>query len=470
MITITINSIDRTLDIEQFSLRYSDTKTKAPKKISFAIKGEKVFPAIGQSVTLTKDSQPLFAGTIVSRTEELLGSGLRRYVYECHDGFFGMDGRLVIKAYNDTTLGAVATDIITNFTSGFTIDVPATTPAVKTVRFNYEQPTTCLRKLCDAVGWDWYVDASNVVHIAPPGSTAAPYVADEVSGHIIPKTLNFDRNILELKNVVYVRGGEYEAPIAAVDAVDKYEANGIDNTFPLVYRYGETQVTVNGVAQTVGVDFLDDPLDFDCLYNYQEKLVRFPDGTLSAGQIVRVFGNAKVPLIVQAEDSASVLAYGVREHVEIDKSINSTTEAEVLAGARLDQWREGSREGSFESYKDGWAVGQTVRVTSIKFGVDEDYIVNRVTAVQHTTDTLKYTIEFIKSGQTELTDMLIALIGESKKNVVIADNEVLQRLLRVSDNFGVNDEIVSVIKTTGPYAFTPVTTKTAGKFNFSVFS
>jgi hypothetical protein len=470
MITITINAVNRTNDIEQGSFSYSQTLSKAPKKIKFRIKGDKPIPSVGQTVVVQKNASNIFNGVITARSESLLGLGVLMYEFECQNGYFTMDGKLVIKAYSDTTLGAIATDIVTNFMSGFTISLPATTPTVKTARFNYEQPTQCLRKLTEAVGWDWYVDDSNVVHIVPPEDMAAPFEINETNGHHLKRSLKFDRNIIELRNIVYVRGGEYDDPIAAVDAVDKYEANGVDNTFPLVYRYSQTQVTVNGVAQTVGVDFLDDPADFDCLYNYQEKLVRFPDGTLSAGAIVRVFGNAKVPLIVQAEDGESVALYGEREAVEIDKSIESVTEAETLASARLDQWREGSKEGEFKSYTDGWAVGQTVTINSPTYGVNETYKINRVSATLHDHENLIYTVEFIKSGQTELADLLIDLIGESKKNVVIADNEVLLRLIRVKDELGFTDEIVSVTKTTGPYAFTPVTTKTAGKFDFSVFS
>lgn len=470
MITITINAVNRTLDIEQGSFSYTQTLSKAPKKIKFRIKGDKPIPSVGQTVVVQNNASNIFNGVITARNESMLGQGVLLYTFECQNGYFTMDGKLVIKAYSDTTLGAIATDIVTNFMSGFTISLPATTPTVKTARFNYEQPTQCLRKLTEAVGWDWYVDDSNVVHIVPPEDMAAPYDVNETNGHHIKNSLKFDRNIIELRNIVYVRGGEYDDPIAAVDAIDKYEANGVDNTFPLVYRYSQTQVTVNGLAQTVGVDFLDDAGSFDCLYNYQEKLVRFPDGTLSAGDIVRVFGNAKVPLIVQAEDGDSVALYGEREAVEIDKSIESVTEAETLASARLDQWREGSKEGEFKSYSDGWAVGQTVSVNSPTYGVTDSYKINRVNAVLHDHENLIYTVEFIKSGQTELADLLIDLIGQQRNNITIAENEVLQRLRRVSDSFGLGDELLFITTTVGPYGYFPVTTKTVGKFNFSTYS
>lgn len=469
MITVTINAVNRTSDIAQRSLRYNKTLSKSPGTLTFAIDGKKTMPTVGQSVLVQVDAVNFFKGVITARAEEIMGGNHARYKFTCQDGFFTMDRKLVVKAYNNTTLNAVATDIVNNFTTGFTLDIPASTPTIKTVRFNYEQPTQCLTKLVQAVGWDWYVDANDVIHVLPPEDMAAPYVIDESLSNHDHKSLTFDRNIIDLRNIVFVRGGEYDDPIAEADAVDKYEANGIDNTFPLAYRYSQTEVTVNGVAKTVGVDFLDDPLLFDCLYNYQEKLVRFPSGTLASGAIVRVFGNSKVPLIVQAEDSDSVLLYGEREAVEINKSIESIAEAELLATSLLDKWREGSKEGQFETTKTGWVVGQTVSIIIPTLSINESYKVNRVSASMHDHDNFKYTIEFIKSGQTELTDLLIGLIGKERNNVVIADNEVLQRVRRVADAFGITDQVVSVTKTSKPYGFFPVTTKTVGKFDFSTF-
>lgn len=467
---ITLIEINGTPRSDIARLQYDATLTKAPKRLSFAVTGPKTVPQVGDEVYVENNANPFFRGQIISRDEEIAGMGVPTYRFTCHDGFYTMNSRLVIKAYKNETLEDIATDIVTNFMTGFTLSIAAGSPTIKTARFNYEQPTTCIRKLCESIGWDWYVDASYVIHIMPPADMNATYPVDEVSGYCIPSSVQYDRDIIQLRNVVYVRGGEYDNPIIEADAVDKYEANGVDNTFPLVYRYANAEVTVNGTPQTIGIDYIADPADFDVLYNFQEKLVRFPDGTLAAGDIVRVFGDAKVPLIVQAEDTVSVEAYGTREGVEINRSVDSIEEAEALALARLDQWREGSKEGSFESYEDGWEVGQNVVVNIPTLGINDTYKINRVRAVMHTHNSLKYTVEFLKSGQTTLTDMLIGLIGQTRNNVTIADNEVIQRLKTLSDQFGMDDEIVEIIKTSGPYGFTPVTTKTAAKFNFSTFS
>lgn len=456
MIGITIGGVDKTSIIDQQSVRYSQTLSKEPSTATFSVTGAATKPTVGQAIVVTLDSQTFFTGTIVSRNETLINNGVPSFEYKCLDRYFDMDRRLVAKAFSDTTLGAVASFIIANFTTGLTLNVPATTPTIKTVRFNYEEPSRCIQKLCDAVGWDWHIDPDGVINIYQAGETIAPFTIDDsntTDEAYVTNSLEFNRNIIELKNTVYVRGGEYLDPISEEDAVDKYEANGTDNTFPLVYRYNSVQITRNGIPQDVGVDFINDIADYDCLYNFSEKLVRFADGTLVAGDIIRIFGNAYVPLIVQAVDTDSIVAYGEREGIEINKSINSIEEAESLANAILDKWREGSKEGSFMSYKTGWHVGQTVHVVSALSGIDDYYKVNRVSAQMHGYDDFKFTVEFIKSGQTTFTDLMISLIGKEKNNISIGENEVLQKFRKVAEELGVTDEITDTITSTPPYQY-----------------
>jgi len=452
-----INNADRTSDIRQQSLRYTQTLNKKPAKLLFSmVAGEKTIPALGQSVTFKLDGvNDYFKGTITARSENTTGSELKMYQFTALDGYYILDRRLVIKGYQNTTAGAVIADIVANFVTGVTFTDPGGTPSIRTARFNYMEPSRAIKRICNDIGWDWAINANNVLEIFQLGDRTAPVDILDNNGSHITSSLNFDANLLELKNVIFVRGGQYDQAISAADAVDKYEANGVDNTFPLVYQYSNVQVTVDAVAQDVGIDFIDDAADFDCLYNFAEKLVRFPDGTLTADQVVAVFGDAKIPLIIQLTDEASVGQYGKREHIEISRSINSIAEAESVAGALVDQWREGSREGSFKTTNTGFKVGQSVVINSTKFAINSTYKVNAVKGSMNGHDSFEFDIDFIKSGQTTFDDILVSLIGETRNNISISANEVLQRLLMVGDGFSMSDEIIEIRKKTGPYYWAP---------------
>jgi hypothetical protein len=546
-LVLTINSVNRTLDIEQESLSPEMTLTKAPAILEFFIKGTKSnIPTLGQTVLLSEDGENIFRGTITERLDTVLaGQMVPGYLFTCTDGFYEMDRRLVQKAYSNTTATAVAQDIVDNFMTGFTLDAPTTSPLINTARFNYEQPSRCLTKLANEVGWDWYVDADNVIHFFPESNEVAPFEITDDNGNLEFRTLEFEQNVTELRNRVYVRGGQYSDPISEDFAIDLYEANGVDQTFPLVYRYENVQVSVNKVAQSVGVDFIDQSIGdsrssgtadslsanqlidstatfqtdgvapgdqvhnttddsyaivvsvdseteltlnrdifddgneeyqvrerlLDCLYNFQEKLVRFPDGTLVQNDVCRVFGDAKIPLVVQAEDPDSIDRYGVREGIEIDSTIDSIAEAELLAFARVDQWKEGSREGTFKTRRKGLRVGQTIRINSAKFGVDDTYKINKIRGSMNGHDELIYDIDFLKSGQTTFTDIVVGLIGRSREGIEISPNEVIQRFRKVEEAFSMADEIVETSFTTGPYFYGPTTGgNEEARYSFSTYS
>jgi hypothetical protein len=66
---------------------------------------------------------------------------------------------------------------------------------------------------------------------------------------------------------------------------------------------------------------------------------------------------------------------------------------------------------------------------------------------------------------------MVALLGRDRKNIVISDDEVVQRLLKFTDSFGIGDEITETTKTVGPYRYAPVTGgHTVAKYNFSTYS
>lgn len=471
MLTITINSVDKTNDIAKESLQFQQNLSKQPSTLSFAVVGNKTPLELGATVVLTENGEDIFSGTITERTAQATGGLHVTYQYNAMDGYYQLDRKLVSKAYTDTTVKAILEDIIANYVTGITLDIVDDTPAIKTARFNYEQPSRAIQKIANQVGWDWYIDADNVLHFFAAETNDAPVEITDDNGNAIANSLQFESNIIELKNAIYIRGGEYLDEVLEVDAIDRYEADGEQLAFPIVYRYNSVEVTLDGTPLDVGVDFIDDPAEHDVLYNFQEKLIRFrEDNKPTAGQVVRVFGNRYIPLIMRVEDEDSITTYGERETVEINKTINSIQEAELLGAALLEKWREGSQEGSFRTKVTGLRVGQSIRITSARFGIDRVYKINSLTGNVKHHDELEYSVSFIVSGQTTFTDIMIGLIGRDNENIEISPDEVIQLYRNLKDDFTLEDEITEVTKETGPYAWSPVTTNKAGQWNFFTWS
>lgn len=454
-ILIKINSVTRS-DIIQDSIAWEQALTKDPSILSFDIRNSGTsLPSLGDTVELSIGGVVQFTGTITNKDTSIDRGVVERVRYEAKDGFYKFDRRLVVKAYTNQSASDIVEDIIANFTDGFTdTNVVAGAPTITTIRFNYEQPSQALKMICNAIGWDWYIDANLDVHFFPQNYNSAPFSIEDDNGKMISKSLEVNRDIVNLKNTIYVRGGYYSVSVDEADAFDKYEADGTQNTFPLVYRYKNVEATLDGTPLTVGVDYITDPTTVDVLYNYNEKLLKWPDASKpSAGEVVRVFGDAQVPLIVEAVDETSILAYGTFQHVIIDKSIESVQEAELQALAVMNDFASASHEGSFRTLENGLKAGQYITITSSMRGISGSFKITNVNARAYDSESFIYTVKFLKSGKVSFMDVLTDLLAEKRKNIVIGDDEVLERIILMPEELAIEDELDPIVTTSAPYTW-----------------
>lgn len=457
-LVLKINSTDRSSWIDWKSLQKTEGLTKEPDILSFDIvkTPTKSIPTFGDTVELLEDAVKIFSGTITERTEKVQGGITLGYSYKCKDPTHKFDKLLVVKSYQNQTAQEIIEDIVDTFTDGtFTYtNIEAGTPTLGTVKFNYEQPSKAIQKIANLIGYDWYIDYDNDVHFFSEGSSSAPFEINDTEGNLEWRTLNFDRNIIELKNSIIIRGGEYSSTISEANAVDKYIADGTQRVFVNIYRYKNIQVKVNNTAKTVGIDNIDDPDAYDCLYNYQEKAVKFRENNKpSASQEIEIFGDAQIPLIAKVKDSISVSTYGEFQHVEIDKTITSVSEAKQKARALLDKWTEGSWDGSFTTTQTGLRTGMQIRINSTIFGIDKLFKITRIMGRTRTGNSMEYNVQFIASGETTFTDIMVGLLGKDRQNIDIADDEVLQRLELFTETLSISDSLGTPITTTGPYTW-----------------
>jgi len=455
MIEIYINSILRT-DITQDSISWVQNLTKDPSIISFSIRNtNQVLPNAGEIVELFINSSLEFRGTITEKNQNIESGILESVDYEAKDGVFTLDRKLVIKAYQNTQAHAIVLDIIANFTTGFTTtNVISPSPVISSIRFNYEQPSQAIRMIADAIGWDWFVDESDDLHFFPPNTNMAPFSLTDDNGNMIYNSLNLNGDILNLKNLIYVRGGKFSLAINEANSVDIYVADGDQVSFPLIYQYKSVGVSLNGSPLTIGVDFITDPTTVDVLYNFQEKSIKFRQNNRpSANDVVRVFGEAQVPLIVQAQDDTSIQAYGIFEHVIIDKSITSIQEAELRATAEMNAYAGIAYAGSFKTYTNGLKVGQMISINSQQRGINDTYKITSINARIYGVDEIIYDVKFLKSGEITFMDVMTELLGEKRKNIIIADDEVIQRLISLNESLGMTDELLSITTTSPPYTW-----------------
>ena len=363
------NATDISNYVDWKSVDATSVLTKETGTLQFSLKQNYAnlgtLPAIGDTIKLY-DSSGIMWGGILTEQEPVISGLLITYAYTATDWGFQMDGTLVKKNYSGVDPSVIAIDIINTFCAGTGINAATVADGgyvqvgnfdVPTIQFNYQQPSKALQSLAKLIGWDWYIDPNKNLHFflgdiddgagggaAGDGGTA-PITINATGGttgtDIFWNSLDIDLQITNMQNSVYVIGGTYLKMFTAGNTVDSYKTDGVQQSFPTSYAYTEDTivVTLNGVPQTVGIlNQVTDPADFDVLYSYADRNIQFTAGAPSSGQTVLIFGNAQVPIVANAQNSASIASYGVREGVIVDSKIASVPEALLRAQAQILQF------------------------------------------------------------------------------------------------------------------------------------
>lgn len=448
MITITIAGTDRTRLIQQESLRISRVVTNQPDTCNFQIRkfGDRTYaPTINDEVVVTQDGTKIFAGTILDMEEEYGKLNEISYNVKCVDYRRHMNSKLVIEVYENMTITAIVADIKSKYLPSDVTTTNVNGPTViKYVAFNYETPTECLRQLAEISDSDWYIDYDKDIHFFPKRSVSSAFSITDQSGNYIYETLKIRKDISQLRNVIYVRGGEYLAnTMTAAELGD-----GVKGNFYLPHKFSNVKVTVTGVEKSVGIDPIDDPGLYDCLHNYNEKVIKFrADRIPRLSGEVRTSGQPNLPVIVKVEEPNSIQTYTAWEHVIIDKSIKSKEGARQRGLAELYSYSATVQEGEFETYIAGLVPGTTIHINSTLRGIDEDFIINRVDAqiLGDDAGTTKfiYSVGLMTTKTFDYIRLLQSLINKDKKEIIIDANEILDQITNAFEDMELNDAAVA---------------------------
>jgi len=128
---------------------------------------------------------------------------------------------------------------------------------VKFISFNYEYPSKCIQQIADLFQWKWYVDQDRDIHLFAQYGELAPFDLDDTGGKYIFRSLQINGNVDQLRNSVFVRGGQYLDTAITEDL--GHQVDGLNKIFKLGYKYSaDTMVlTLNGTEKALGQDNLD---------------------------------------------------------------------------------------------------------------------------------------------------------------------------------------------------------------------
>ena len=455
-ISITVEGTERKNRIEIESFQVESNLTNQTDICDFDVYCIQVSdwrPSVGDEVKVWDGNTQIFGGIIVKIEKIIDSNGILIYKTQAKDYSQIMDGKLVFKEYVNQSMGDIIADLVSSYMpTGFTANnISATSSAVivTNISFNYEAPSKCLKALADLINCDWYVDVNKNIHFFEKdiGETA-PFGLTDSNGNYLSGSLSITEDLSQIRNVIYVRGGEY----AGDSRTDKFGVgDGTTLTFNLPYRYDSTPViTVGGTVKTVGVDFLDSADSFDCLWNYQEKLIKFK--TAPASGDILATGKPMIAVIIKAKSGASILQFtrsdfnGEYEYVVIDKTIVTKEYARLRAQAEMNDYGTTVKDLKFDSYTAGLSSGQLINVQSTKLSLNIDFILTRVVTKIRRANTFMYSAE----GSTVREMGIIAFLQKQledvnkKVGVIKQEGEILDVIVSIEgvDTYTGSDTII----------------------------
>jgi hypothetical protein len=456
-ILLTVNGVDKTSAIDWKTLKKGEVLTREPDSLNFRTKNSttKTYrPTLNDEVVLTNDSVKVFGGIVVE-SQEVIDGALKYFSVSCKDYTQLLDRYLVSKVYTNQTAEDIIDDIISTFTTGFTTTNVVANVVVPKIIFNYLTVSQCLQKLVETIGnVDWYVDYDKDIHFFFNANIATYATLTDTSQNFVFQSLEVRDETHQIRNEIIIRGGEIESVSTRTETFD---GDGTKVLFKLGSKFSSLPtVTVSAVSKTVGIDFLDDDTSYQCMWNFNEKYIRFTAGNTPAAGTnnISITGTPLYPLILRKQNNTSIALYGVYQYLIVDKTIKDIDTASQRADAEILKYALPLRRAKFTTYTDGFKVGQNITINSTIRNINQSYKIESINARLRTPTDLVYDVNLINSDDIGINDILTKLlIRNISDQIEIGSDEVVQRYQGFSESIAITDTVGAPTKTSPPYVW-----------------
>ena len=440
-LTININTTDRTDYVLWNKFSKVDNLNSRIDTCTFSTSkyGTRTWkPEVGDEIEVLDGASAIFAGVIIRVNTDMKEGRIQTYEAKCKDWTHYLDEKLVVERYTGKTVAQIISDLISNYTSGFTDTNVVCDTDIDSIAFNYITVSQAIQMLAEQVNYCWYVDYDKDIHFFIKNTNSASFDLTDDNGKYIFDSLQIKDDISQLRNRVMVRGGEK----IGSSRVETFKGDGIKKTFALGHKFSEVPVVkVNTVAQTVGTEFLDDDSSFDCMWNFNEKYLRFTATAPPDTEDIEATGTPLIPILVQVQDDISIATYGEYEFRKVDKSIRTSDEAKQFALSQIESYGATIKEGSFDTYESGLRSGQIINVKSTFRGIDEDFLIQSATLKMRSPVDGIWHIELATLRTMGIITFLQELLLSGTKEITIGEDEVLEKYYIDEKDINVTEDI-----------------------------
>lgn len=451
-LTITHNAVDITAQVQTDSVSIIDAINSERDNLKLVIEklpADTFVPLLNTDVIVTLDGTRIFGGKVINYNSQIVEPPTLQYTVECSDYTHNADRILITERFIGDTANDIIAYLFDTYLPDFTytnVDVPQ---VIARISFNRLTMSQALDKLAKLGNFSWYIDYYKDLHFFSKNDEAAPFSLTDTSDNFIPTSLVIRKDISQLRNKIVVEGGKIPTAVRTTTWI----GNGTQTEFPTNFEFAtEPTVTVNGVAKTVGREYLD-TTGFDCYWSFQQKYVRFDPASIPAAtHPVAMTGQPLVPIVAKVPLPTSIATYGQYEFPITDPTIKSQELAIERAIAELEAWAHANVEAEFATYTAGLRSGQTININSALHGVNEDFVIQRVEFMPYPNGSEKAGVWRASLASTA-TLTLIKLLQKLLLDEKLEDDELqtLLTYLEFEENAIAGDTIDSITAKTEPY-------------------
>lgn len=252
-------------------------------------------------------------------------------------------------AYRDQEVSEIVTDIIANNANEITTNnVSVTGTTIDRITFNHLNVFDAIKQLAETAGFYFFVDEEKDLHFLQRNVLDSEVVLDKTN------ILNggFDTEDRDIYNAVWVYGRRI-----LTGYKDNFTADGVGSVFTLTDKPHNTNVTLNGSQiQPGGIEGMDNPSTDDVKYlvDFDKKQIVFTSGTGAGNNVPALNGSVVInydrgtPILKYRQDNTSILDYGLKTKLIVDKNIQSFEEASQRADTFINENKNPIIEGNLD--------------------------------------------------------------------------------------------------------------------------
>lgn len=443
--------MDRSSFIESQSLNVRNMLTTQVDTANFSFKmpSDSTFDVnIGDNIKIYDTDQLIFQGKVTKLNRMAMSAALLKISVTCVDYTRELDNKVVAQTYTNQTAEDIIQDIINRYAPQFTSNHVSAPITIDFIRFSYQVVSECFQELADMTGYDWFVDQYKDIHFGLASDEPAPFDLLDDNGSYLMGSLNIDDDISQLRNSIYLRGGDEISLAQTYTEV----ADGDKTTFPVAYHfYLIPTVTINGISKTVGTLGTDDETLFDCMWDPNLDFIQFLVAPL-IDDLLEVTGQPLNPILLYLPERNSIALYGERQFVIIDKTITTRAGARQRALAEILKYAASVTSVRFVTLTAGLRAGQMMHLNSALFGIEGDYIVTQVTTTMRTPTEYQYQITLISTKLKDIIDLLAEMLTSKLKEQNYDDSEVFDPTEVVFEDLTLTDSVTTKVGSDASFA------------------